>query len=642
MALHSVWGSSAPPGTYAWHTDGTPSIWTAMGFYRTIAGTPVTAVVGARLWVSADAAAANSQVTVVVFRGGAIAPGGFAAVDAGFAAPVETKVMPIGGAGWNEVLFDNPVPADPAERIYLAVRYGASVAGYQHSGLVSGLSVLAENGMGFALGTINTSEGGAAFNLGGTGFAVPITNANYGLDIIFDDGAGSSDTEAPSVPTGLSIGTITHNSAVASWSASTDDTAVTGYEVFRDGASAGTTSSTTFNLTGLAPETEYSITVRARDAAANWSAQSGAQTFTTVAAPAGGGRWINHVAITAPPNGTTTNTVGPDAGTVAAGTLFTPTAGNLLLCVADGAVTSSTPTGWTLPGAGSAVNNGGLYVWWRVAAGGDSLTTTHNAADYPVSFHFFEFAAGSAFIGSGSSAVNVSSGAAGPALSGLTGTNLIMSALGRNITATAGTGSATWSPGEEIIDALVYRPGGTVDGYHYSLAIQEDFAGAGTSMAASWTGTAAGSNNAERLIFAIAVAQAPSDDTEAPSVPAGVEVSPAAASATIEWNASTDNVGVTSYEVAIDGTPVGTPTATLLHVTGLTPSTTYEVTVRARDSAANWSANSAPVEFTTLAAARLTIAEENALPGTDRGFWYDLGGCGRGHQQRRLRPHLLE
>src|SRR6478735_9379450 len=106
-------------------------------------------------------------------------------------------------------------------------------------------------------------------------------------------------------------------------------------------------------------------------------------------------KWINHVAINTPRNATTTHTVDPSTGTAANGTLFTPTAGNLLVCLVEGAVTSTTPTGWTLPTGGSAVNNTGHYVWYRTAAGGDTFTTTHNGSNYPVLFDFYEFASGS-------------------------------------------------------------------------------------------------------------------------------------------------------------------------------------------------------------------------------------------------------
>ncbi len=89
-------------------------------------------------------------------------------------------------------------------------------------------------------------------------------------------------------------------------------------------------------------------------------------------------------------------------------------------------------------------------------------------------------------------------------------------------------------------------------------------------------------------------------DTEAPSVPANlVESNLSANQVTIDWDASTDNVGVTEYDVLQDGVVVDTVTGTTATVTGLTPETTYEFTVVAKDAAGNASAASAPLRITT-------------------------------------------
>ncbi len=89
------------------------------------------------------------------------------------------------------------------------------------------------------------------------------------------------DAQAPGVPTGLSAASIAQTTFTLNWSASTDNVAVTGYEVFRNGSSLGTTTGTSFNVTGLAVATTYAMRVRARDAAGNWSAQSAALNVTT-------------------------------------------------------------------------------------------------------------------------------------------------------------------------------------------------------------------------------------------------------------------------------------------------------------------------------------------------------------------------
>lgn len=97
---------------------------------------------------------------------------------------------------------------------------------------------------------------------------------------------GGEDTAAPTVPAGVSVTGTTAGSVSLSWAPATDDTGVSGYDVYRDGVKAGTTASTSFTDTGLAASSAHSYTVRARDAAGNVSAASAAVTATT---SAGGG-----------------------------------------------------------------------------------------------------------------------------------------------------------------------------------------------------------------------------------------------------------------------------------------------------------------------------------------------------------------
>lgn len=92
---------------------------------------------------------------------------------------------------------------------------------------------------------------------------------------------GGGDSEAPSIPGGLSSDNLTQTSFTLNWTASTDNVGVTGYEVFQDGVTIGTTASTTIEVNDLTSETTYAMTVRARDAVGNWSAQSSPLEITT-------------------------------------------------------------------------------------------------------------------------------------------------------------------------------------------------------------------------------------------------------------------------------------------------------------------------------------------------------------------------
>ncbi|WP_082994918.1 fibronectin type III domain-containing protein [Aquimarina megaterium] len=92
-------------------------------------------------------------------------------------------------------------------------------------------------------------------------------------------------------------------------------------------------------------------------------------------------------------------------------------------------------------------------------------------------------------------------------------------------------------------------------------------------------------------------------DTQAPTVPANLTASnTSAGQTTLNWDASTDNVGVAGYDVLQDGAVVATVTTTTNIVTGLSPETTYEFKVLAKDAAGNESATSTPISVTTLAA----------------------------------------
>jgi hypothetical protein len=67
----------------------------------------------------------------------------------------------------------------------------------------------------------------------------------------------------------------------------------------------------------------------------------------------------------------------------------------------------------------------------------------------------------------------------------------------------------------------------------------------------------------------------------------------------LKWNASTDNVGVTAYDIYSGSNNVLTVSGTSATVSGLSPSTAYTFTVKARDAAGNTSGASSSVSVTT-------------------------------------------
>ena len=93
------------------------------------------------------------------------------------------------------------------------------------------------------------------------------------------------DNEAPSVPAGVTASDVTQTGAKITWTASADNVGVAGYNVYVDETKVNTdklVEGLELELTGLTPETEYTVTVSAVDAAGNESGRSAAFTFTTL------------------------------------------------------------------------------------------------------------------------------------------------------------------------------------------------------------------------------------------------------------------------------------------------------------------------------------------------------------------------
>ena len=120
---------------------------------------------------------------------------------------------------------------------------------------------------------------------------------DYGVEIEAVDAAGNVsekseaatfttakavDTEAPSVPTDVKASDVTKTGATVTWTASTDNEGVAGYNVYVNGTQVNDTlvATTEYVLTGLTEGTEYTVEVEAVDTNNNVSAKAAA-TFTT-------------------------------------------------------------------------------------------------------------------------------------------------------------------------------------------------------------------------------------------------------------------------------------------------------------------------------------------------------------------------
>nr|ABM54818.1 thermolysin metallopeptidase precursor [Flavobacterium columnare] len=161
----------------------------------------------------------------------------------------------------------------------------------------------------------------AATDLYGAGSpeVIATTNAWYAVGIGAAYSGGTSDTTAPTTPTNLVASGTTSTSTTLSWTASTDNVGVTGYNIYNGTTLLASSSTTSATVSGLTASTTYNFTVKAKDAAGNLSVASNAVLVTTSAgssitycASKGSSQadeWIDYVAL----NGMT-NTTTADAG----------------------------------------------------------------------------------------------------------------------------------------------------------------------------------------------------------------------------------------------------------------------------------------------------------------------------------------
>ncbi len=88
--------------------------------------------------------------------------------------------------------------------------------------------------------------------------------------------------QPPTIPTNLSASPVSPTQINLTWTASTSNVAVTGYNIYRNGTQMGTSTTNAYLDTDLTPATYYTYTVSAYDAAGNVSALSSAVKHTTL------------------------------------------------------------------------------------------------------------------------------------------------------------------------------------------------------------------------------------------------------------------------------------------------------------------------------------------------------------------------
>lgn len=176
-----------------------------------------------------------------------------------------------------------------------------------------------------AYNAVHFSWGASSDNVGVTGYTVwrdgmPLgdvtgtsytdtavhANTSYAYQVVAYDAAGNRsaasakatvttptvpDTQAPTPPTALTASAVSANQINLSWSVSTDNTGVVGYDVYRATGTSGmatkiaTTQTLSLADANLAASTTYTYYVKARDSNNNQSPASSSATATTQAIP---------------------------------------------------------------------------------------------------------------------------------------------------------------------------------------------------------------------------------------------------------------------------------------------------------------------------------------------------------------------
>ncbi|MDD2797351.1 MAG: T9SS type A sorting domain-containing protein [Bacteroidales bacterium] len=215
------------------------------------------------------------------------------------------------------------------------------------------------------------------------------------------------------------------------------------------------------------------------------------------------------------------------------------------------------------------------------------------------------YATASAFIGTGTDGKNIGyyNTASGADVTAPT----VPAGLG-NTTPTSSSFTLSWTASTDAVGVTAYDV--YKDAVFYGTTASTSLAITGLSASTAYSMTVKAkdaASNTSAASIALVVTTAAAADVTAPTVPTGLgNTTPTSSSFTLSWTASTDAVGVTAYDVYKDAVLYGSTASTSLDITGLSASTAYSMTVKAKDAASNTSAASTALVVTTAAAADVT------------------------------------
>jgi chitodextrinase len=420
-----------------------------------------------------------------------------------------------------------------------------------------------------------TAPGSGYVSLAGQPAQVPSASFDSYLAALSGDPGESKtvaavpDTSAPSAPGNPTLIGNSVSSLTVAWSASSDDVAVAGYEIFLDGVSQTKTASTVVTISDLDCETTFTVGIEAYDAAGNHSARAAVDAMTQYGCfhPGGGGGGGGGS--------------GPEP----------PAAPNALTLT--GATTSTLSLAWA-PSSGAA----GYHVFLNGALTASVTGPAYSYSGLTCATSYTLAVA--AFDATGLSSTQTTSNfqtAACPAGADTTPPSppgpLTLGAL------TTTSIALSWAPASDdtaVTGYALYKNGvqtGTTTNTTATLTSLT----CGTSYTLGVEALDAANNHSTRT--SRTATTNPCTDSQAPSAPSNLhQTSATTTSITITWNPSTDNTAVTGYTLYKNTTQTTTQTTTTYTYTGLTCGTTYTLAVDAYDAANNHSTKTTTTKTT--------------------------------------------
>ena len=449
-------------------------------------------------------------------------------------------------------------------------------------------------------------------------------------------GSVPTDTQAPTAPTNLAVSNVTSVGATLTWTASTDNVGVTGYDVYAGATLLSSTTNTTLTLTELTCNSAYTFSVKAKDAAGNVSSASNGASATTspcdTQAPT-------------PPTNLAASTVSPTN----VGLIWTASTDNVGVTgyqVFQGStLLNGNVTGTTYTVAGLSCNTAYTFtVKAKDAAGNVSVASNTLNMTTPAcptgdvvyadalnsnwddwSWSAYRNFSNTNPVQEGSNSIRVDYG-------GFGGFSVHRNAP---ITPAAGMVIKFWvfSSGNNNLKLYTQSAdsGGESPALNFTTnanqwkEITVTMADLGNPSAIRRINIQENAGNSPAVFFDYIRFDtgAPAPDTQAPTAPTNLAASSITASGlTLTWTASTDNVGVTGYQVFQGSTLLnGSVTGTTYAVSGLSCGMGYAFTVKAKDAAGNVSTASNTANATTSACPTNTAVVYNETLGTDWQNW---------------------